>query len=303
MNLLLPGQLDCFNPPEPKTILTKSGQLTYATIGEGPAILLFHGTGSSFFAEMALEFPLVEAGYKLIVPHRLGYLGTPLNHYRNSSDYAVSVNELLDQLEIETVVVVGTSGGGPAAVQFAKHYQSRTQSLILQCAVTHPWIHRRWEPQSKQFKIRFIRKEWSRRVINWCALKVPPRLLIPQNSRSLEPLVGSRWSALKNLTIVPAIEQIFHINRSNWHSAQGLFNDLEVFFGPSWLDQDSYSGPTLIIHDELDTVVPFDHALHAKALLPGAELYSVEAGGHIIWIGNDAMKMHSRRLDFISEHQ
>jgi len=302
MTLLFPERLRKFEPPEPQTLFTKSGQLTYATFGEGPEILVFHGTGSSFFAEIALELPLVDAGYKLIVPHRPGYPGTSLNHGRTPSDCADVVAELIDQLDIEKVAVVGTSGGGPAAIQFATRYRSRTSSLILQCAVTHPWIHQQWEPQDKEFRVQFIRNEWARRIINWLALRVPPQLFVPRTIRSLEPLVGSRWSALQDHTIIPAIAQMFHVNRSKWHSIDGLFNDLEVFFGPSWLHHNSYFGPTLIIHDELDSVVPFDHARHAKEHIPGADLISVDTGGHIIWIGNDAMKMHRRRLDFLSEH-
>ncbi len=302
MTLLLPERLRGFNPPKLKMASIKTGPLHYATFGEGPEILVFHGTGSSFFTEMALEMPLIEAGYKLIVPQRPGYPGTPLSHGRKPSNCADMAADLLAQLDINRVVALGTSGGGPAALQFASRHASRTSALILQCAVTHPWTQRLWEPQSKHFKVRLVRQAWVRRTLNWFASRIPTQFFYPRAIRSLEGLLGPRWYDLKDHETVSAISQIFQMSQSNWHSFEGLFNDLDVFFGPPWLLPGSYTGPTLIIHDELDSVVPFEHARHAQTILKDIELINVEAGGHLIWVGNDALRMHQRRLDFIARH-
>ena len=77
---------------------------------------------------------------------------------------------------------------------------------------------------------------------------------------------------------------------------------VENFFGPPWLKDDAFSGPTLIIHDELDEVVPFEHAKHAAELMSESEIMTVDAGGHLIWIGQDSTKMHLRRLSFLEEY-
>jgi len=302
MTLLLPERLQQFAPAELKSVNIKTGPLQYATVGNGPEILVFHGTGSSFFTEIALEMPLVEAGYRLIVPHRPGYPGTSFSHGRTASECAVMAAKLLAHLDINRVIVLGTSGGGPAAIQFASRYGPQTSALILQCAVSHPWIQPHWEPQSKKFKIPLVRQPWVRKAINWFAPRIPAKILYPQTVGSLEALVGPRWYELKDYEIIVALAKIFHTSRTNWHSIEGILNDLEVFFGAPWLQPDSFSGPTMIIHDEFDNIVPFEHARHAKKTLTNAELVNVEAGGHLIWIGNDALKMHQSRLEFIERH-
>ena len=43
---------------------------------------------------------------------------------------------LLDELQIDKVVAYGTSGGGPAALEFAIRHSERTKAVLLECAVT-----------------------------------------------------------------------------------------------------------------------------------------------------------------------
>jgi len=44
-------------------------------------------------------------------------------------------------------VVIGTSGGAPAALAFASLYPNQTRALILQAGITQPWTEARFVPE------------------------------------------------------------------------------------------------------------------------------------------------------------
>ena len=54
---------------------------------------------------------------------------------------AESFVALLDALDIDKVVVLCGSGGGPPAIQFAARHPQRTIALLLECAVTGSFTH------------------------------------------------------------------------------------------------------------------------------------------------------------------
>ena len=115
-----------------KQVETSRGLLEYADVGQGLPILYFHGTGAGNDAAIIIERSLLDDGFRLIVPNRPGYCGTPLSCGRSPSDCADLAAELLDQLDIERVVVIGTSGGGLRLGEFmVKPVESETTNADL----------------------------------------------------------------------------------------------------------------------------------------------------------------------------
>ena len=104
---------------EQRQVQTSKGPVEYADVGQGIPILYFHGNDVGNDAVVMMEKSLVDDGFRLIVPNRPGYYGTPLQCGRSPNDCADLAAELLDQLRVERVVVIGTSGGGPPASRFA----------------------------------------------------------------------------------------------------------------------------------------------------------------------------------------
>lgn len=132
---------------EQRQVQTSKGPVEYADVGQGIPILYFHGNDVGNDAVVMMEKSLVDDGFRLIVPNRPGYYGTPLQCGRSPNDCADLAAELLDQLRVERVVVIGTSGGGPPASRFAAHHPQRTIALVLQCALSHPFDSSRWMPR------------------------------------------------------------------------------------------------------------------------------------------------------------
>ena len=74
-------------------------------------------------------------GFGVIAPSRSGYGRTPRTSgdiYANEADLFAA---LLDDLNIDKVVLVAVSGGGPTGVNFAARHPERIACLIMECAV------------------------------------------------------------------------------------------------------------------------------------------------------------------------
>jgi pimeloyl-ACP methyl ester carboxylesterase len=74
--------------------------------------------------------------FRYIVPSRPGYLRTPLSVGKTPKEQAEAFAALLDALKIEKVAVIGGSGGGPSAIEFAARYPERCIALVLEAAIT-----------------------------------------------------------------------------------------------------------------------------------------------------------------------
>ena len=163
-----------------KQVQTSRGFLEYADVGRGLPILYFHGTGAGSDAAVTMERALIDDGFRLIVPNRPGYYGTPLSSGRSTNECADLAAALLDELQIGRVVVVGTSGGGMTAPTFAARHPGKSAALLLQCAVTHCFDSSRWMPPHLRRLFLLFRH---------------PRVFLPieQRGEALCPYCGTRY--------------------------------------------------------------------------------------------------------------
>jgi pimeloyl-ACP methyl ester carboxylesterase len=113
------------------TIKTSFGNLEYAAIGQGEPILVVHGAAGGFDQALDMTGSLAERGYRLIAPSRFGYLRSTLPDRPTTAMQADAYVELLDQLGIARVDVVGISAGAWSSLQFAIRHPERVRALIL----------------------------------------------------------------------------------------------------------------------------------------------------------------------------
>jgi pimeloyl-ACP methyl ester carboxylesterase len=69
--------------------------------------------------------------YRAIGPSRFGYLGSTMPRDATVADQADTFAAPLEHLELERVVMVGSSAGGTATIQFALRHPERLDGLIL----------------------------------------------------------------------------------------------------------------------------------------------------------------------------
>jgi len=83
---------------------------------------------------------------------------------------------------------------------------------------------------------------------------------------------------------------------------RGLDNDLQQLAMLPDYPLAEIKAPTLVMHSHYDNDVPFAHAQFVTDTVPGAELFTADACGHFLWLGQDATMVFERRLAFLRRH-
>ena len=118
-----------------RVIATTSGPVEYAATGEGPAVLVIHGCPGGYDQGLIAARLANSEDFTFISPSRPGYLRTPLYVGVTPEAQADAYVSLLDSLGISKVAIVGISGGGPSALQFAIRHPERCWGLVTVCAI------------------------------------------------------------------------------------------------------------------------------------------------------------------------
>lgn len=92
---------------------------------------------------------------------------------RTFAEQADSLAALLDTLGIDKVVVLGGSGGGPTAIQFAARHPQRTIALLTECAVTGSFTHPKADQMNTCTTRCFMTSPTLSRFMSWYSLKSP----------------------------------------------------------------------------------------------------------------------------------
>ena len=106
---------------------------------DGPAVILIHGFASStlVWSKVFLEF--AARGFRVIAPDLLGYgySAKPRDFDYTIGAQARMLDNLLDQMGLAQVTLVGSSYGGAIAASIALDYPTRVKKLVLVGAVTN----------------------------------------------------------------------------------------------------------------------------------------------------------------------
>jgi len=282
---------------------TSNGEIHYNLIGEGPVLFFMHG-GPGGIDQVTLIDDLVQEGYSLLVVSRPGYLRTPFVplSYEEQVDQYV---ELLNQLAIEKVVVMGYSAGGPLALYFANNYPERTYALVMEAGVSTIF-----ENPSEEVMDSFLAKLFmSNRIqdfMSWIAvitikiafkmvfksmLKIET-LLDKEKINKFTELVSNdkerkMWfKKLVDTTVPMSIRKL------------GLNHDLELLTSIEKIPVSNINAKSLLIYSKEDNDVKWLNAEYLQANLKDFELL-VTHGGHLMWIGEDMDKIKLKRIEFL----
>jgi pimeloyl-ACP methyl ester carboxylesterase len=288
--------------PHVRRVTTTAGDVEFLDISRGLPILYFHGTGAGADSMPPLERPLLEDGCRLIIPNRPGYFGTPLDDRRSAADCADLMAALLDQLALQRVVLIGTSGGGPPAAVFAARHPTRTAGLVMQCAQSHAWDGPRWLPERQRWLYPLLRYRRLRPGLN-VAHRLAGRLTPASVGPVLRFFSGPRFDDVRDDEAAERLmDQLITSSARCAQQPAGIDNDLEILFDPATtVPPNAIACPTLIIHDRADPVVPFCHAEWLRQAVPHARWTDHTLGGHLIWFGRDVQQMHAERMRFVRD--
>ncbi|MBN1313184.1 MAG: alpha/beta hydrolase [Anaerolineae bacterium] len=258
---------------------TKTGQVEYAVVGEGPAVLVIHGVLGGYDQGLVISDPLVEAGFQVIAISRFGYLRTPPASNMSPEAQADQYAALLDELGIADVAVIGASGGGPSALQFAIRHPDRCRALVMMCAVSRSDVA---DPREASPLFGLLATIMRSDFLMWLAvtgvIKGQP-LLSSLNPEAQQDVVDD---PVRQNMFHAAIRSLFPVSLKQ----VGLDNDLVQIRTLADLPLEKISAPTLVLHGTADSLVPFAQAEYTASKIPGAQLIPIEGGEHLFFISH-----------------
>lgn len=239
-------------PGNSQLIETSKGPVEYLVQGKGNNyVMVLHGTPGSY--RTFHVDPLLEQGYAVLSPSRPGYFRTPLTHGKTMKDQADVFAALLDALHIDSVSVIGFSGGGPSAVEFAIRHPEKCSNLILMGTMAEK-IERK-EPG-------LMDQLMNTEFVAW----------------TMMGMLSSQFSNKKDAEI--ALKYVHSTVFPFSSTSVGNKNDMEVFTSMPPAALERIQCPTLIIHGTEDDAVPFEKGKEMASRIPHATLMAEEGKDH-----------------------
>ena len=249
--------------PEIGALIDAGGIKTnYLEAGEGPPVVLLHGSGPGVtaYANWRLTIPALAEQFHVYAPDMVGfgYSDRPEGIAYNMDTWVDQIVAFFDALGLERTHLVGNSFGGALAIAVADRYPDRVDRLVLMGAVGIEFpitegLDEVWgyEPSVDNM----------RRIMDYFAYNrelLTDELAEVRYRASIEPGFQESFSAM------------FPAPRQRWVDAMATPEDRI-----SRLPHE-----TLVVHGREDKVIPVDNSFRLLQLIPKAELHVFGRCGH-----------------------
>lgn len=255
---------------------TARGPVEYASLGDGPVILISHGGGGGYDNGLLHLRALAGFGFRVIAVSRAGYLRTPASVGRTPEVMADAYAALLDSLNISRAAIIGLSAGGPSAIQFALRHPERCWALGLISAITRQFLN----VGRKQFLKRLGLAD----VAMWLMTLFPPlrqrytRFVVAQ----VIPDPADRAALLADPEKLVRVARVEHVGGTNHLRQVGIAIDQAQWPRIPVYPVDQITAPILLLHGEADQTVPLAHAKFVAQTAPHAKLVTLSGAGHAL---------------------
>ena len=247
-------------------------ECSYLDTGEGPALLFIHGlTGSS--RNWGKVVDLLDAdNHRVLAPdlHGHGASAKPMGDYSLSA-HAASLRDLLDQLGIDRVTLVGHSLGGGIAMQFCYLFPDRVEGLVLVASggfgrSVSPLLRSATLPGA-EWVLPLIASRWVRDRGEALGRGLGKLGWKPSKD------VTEAWRGFTSLSDADARRAFLATTRSVIDPGGQTVSAFDHL--PMTLDV-----PTLVIWGTRDRLIPPGHAAAAHEAIPGSKVVLFEGAGH-----------------------
>jgi pimeloyl-ACP methyl ester carboxylesterase len=269
-------------------IETECGPIEYGTAGNGPPVLVIHGAGGGYDQGLLIGSQMFGEDYKLIAPSRFGYLNSPIPEDSSLEAQADAYACLLDALDIERVIVVAFSAGGPSGLHFARRYPERTASLIMRSAISYI------DPSSAEDREReaSINRVIGSDFVYWLGTTFARSFVLDLLgvSREFQPDLAP--------TDMAQADQVLEAMLPMSQRLDGILLDQGREM-PKDFPLELIKAPTLVMHAQDDSLIDYSNGQHTAARIAGAEFMTLRDGGHFLLGHYDEIR--ARIVTFLAE--
>jgi pimeloyl-ACP methyl ester carboxylesterase len=254
-----------------RTTILNGREFVYLDSGEGPAVLFIHGlTGSHRnWAHLVHE---LGAEHRLVAPDLWGHGASakPMGDYSLGA-HAGTMRDLLDELDIDRVTVVGHSFGGGIAMQLCYLFPERVERLVL---VASGGLGRSVSPLLRAATVPGA--GWVLPVIasSWV------RARGEEAGRALghvgwhpSPDVTEIWRGFTSLADADTRRAFLATTRSVIDPGGQTVNARDQLAM-------NFDVPTMVVWGSRDRMIPAWHATAAQKVIPGCRVELFEGAGH-----------------------
>ncbi len=241
--------------------------------GEGkPQVLFIHGTPGGFDNGAELD------DVPVLMISRPGYLGSDLKVGKTPELQAKAYAELLSQLDVDSIVLVASSGGGPSALAFASLFPEKTKALVLISAISQG------APEKRAKVMPFFESDF----MSWLFIYTMQGLSVEKVLKPIMPIEENRRLIKEN---PEKVKQMYKALWAFWPVSlrkAGQENDWKQFgkINPEEAGYQYITAPTLIIHGDQDLNVPVRHSVELAQQIPDSRLQIIEGGDHFMMISH-----------------
>jgi pimeloyl-ACP methyl ester carboxylesterase len=254
--------------------------LAYTDLGTpGGACLFFcHGAPMSRLHLLPLDDQFSARGLRVITPDRPAYGGSSPQPGRALEDWPDDVAALADALGIERFLVAGHSSGGAYAVVCAARLPDRVRGAIIAAGVTNMLWPDAWTGYlDGRVELEIMRTNSEKEAIARAteafgadgAGFMTQRFALPEPDNALLAQPGAEEA------LGAALMEAFRQGITAY--AQDAYLE-----GRGWsFDTTRISAQSVLLHGDLDDLVPMAHSRHTASLIAGSTLQRLPGHGHL----------------------
>ena len=275
-----------------KTLTVGDLELSYHDVGEGPVVVLLHGSGPGVtgWANFGNNLPVLSQHLRCIVLDQPGFGGSSRpekyerNYLRISAD---ALGGLIDGLGLEQVALLGNSMGGDVAVRYTLDNPKRVSKLMLMgpggtgATILGP------SPSEGITRLMEFNADPSReKIVAWLKTMVFDSRLVD------EDLIESRMAAATSPGAV-----------KNLQDAYATFYDPAMAEAvPLWGEVHKIRQPVLLCWGRDDRVAPVEGSLFPARRMAKADLRIYSRCGHWVQIERKA-DFERAAIEFLGDEQ
>ncbi|HUN33498.1 MAG TPA: alpha/beta fold hydrolase [Trebonia sp.] len=258
-----------------RELATDQGVLRYHEAGDGPPLVLLHGSGPGVtgWRNFRGNLPVLAAQFRCLALEFPGFgVSDPAGEHPMRSA-APAVTRFLDGLGIEQADIIGNSMGGIIAAYVAIKHPDRVRRLVtiggLGTNLLTPG-----PSEGIRLLMEFTDDPSRDRLIRWL------RSMVYDQSLVTEELIEERWALATDPSTLESARRMY----GTAAFTAGLAAARASGAPPPWATLHKLTAPTLLTWGRDDRVSPVDMALVPMRVIQNAELHVFPNCGHWVMI-------------------
>ncbi|TNY38591.1 alpha/beta fold hydrolase [Thermomonospora catenispora] len=258
-----------------RELVTDQGVLRYREAGDGPPLLLLHGSGPGVtgWRNFRGNLPALAEHFRCLVLEFPGFgVSDPTDrHPMVAAGDAVS--RFLDGLGLHRVDVIGNSMGGIVGVQWALAHPDRVRRLVTVGGIG-PNLLSPTPAEGVNLLTEFVEDPTRERLARWLRSMVCDPALVT------EEMIEERWRQATDPAVLAASRRMYGREAVAARAARAAASRTP----PYWAMLHTLKARTLITWGRDDRVSPVDMALLPMRTIPDVEVHIFPNCGHWVMI-------------------